>query len=1094
MLLRTLLLAALAVAGTSVKAADPGPDAIESFERDVRPLLVEHCLKCHGAEPKLKGGLSLNSRALALKGGDNGPALIPGKPEASLVVKALRYEDDDLKMPPKGKLSDVAIAKVVRWIEAGAPWPDAAVKPGAVAGGKMVVTDEQRRWWAFQPVKTVQPPPVNDRNWPRGDLDRFVLAKQEAKGMKPAASADKRTLIRRATFDLTGLPPGPEEIDDFLKDQGADAFARVVDRLLASPAYGERWGRHWLDVVRYADNRDARGLNGAEDIGEAWRYRDWVIRAFNRDLPYNRFIQDQIAGDVLQPEGGFDADRLIATGLLTIGEWGTGDADKEKMLTDIVDDQINAVGKAFLGLTLACARCHDHKFDPIPQADYYGLAGIFFSTHILPGPGPKTNGSPMLRTPLVSPQELARREQQQKRVKELEESVKRETAAAYSARAGAMLPQTAKYLLAVHEFQHRPADAVNESAAAFAARKRLEVGPFGRWIEFLGGSRYRLLPTLVRDVGGIKGILSWRGVADCPNALINSTRQEQTLLTFRLPPRSVAIHPGPTSGVAVAWQSPVQAKVNIAGRLADLDPNGGDGIAWRVDSRASDGTTHQLAAGDMPNGGTAMLDATSGRLTGVDVNPGDRIEVVVLPKANHTCDTTQVELTIAPASGGPSWDLARDLLDEPAQGNPHRDGHGHTGVWHLLDMAGGRILPENISAALAAWQRAEKQTADPSALVKAAAEFQKALAASDSASPFRIENQDQEGELLADARDRLKRLRAERDASVAKKLLAVEVALAAQEGGVPNTIYNGFHNARIHVRGLYTRLGDEVPRHLPVVLAGDTQPAITSGSGRAELARWIARPEHPLTARVMVNRIWQYHFGEGLVRTPNNFGKLGEPPTNPDLLDWLASRLVQEKWSIKAMHRLIMLSATYRQSSIASPDSVRLDPDNRLFGRAMPRRLEAEELRDALLAVSSRLDRAPGGPAFPEVATPRRSVYLRTVRSDRNGFRFLFDAPDPENSVDKRTVSTVAPQALFLLNHPFAIEQAKALASRLRKEAADDAARIARAYVLLYGRLPTDDEVRIGRDFLVRRSASGPAALDEYAHLLLCANEFAFVD
>jgi hypothetical protein len=599
--------ALFAGAGAPVCAADPNHEATDFFEREIRPLLVEHCLKCHGAETKVKGGLKLTSRALALKGGDTGPAVLPGKPDASLVVKALRYADDDLKMPPKGKLPDSAITKVVRWIESGAPWPESAPRPSAVTGRKFVISDEQRRWWAFQSVKAVPPPAVNDPSWPVSDLDRLILAKLEAKGIKPAAAADKRTLIRRATFDLTGLPPTPEEIDNFLRDESAHAFAKVVDRLLASPAYGERWGRHWLDVVRYADNRDARGLNGVEDIGEAWRYRDWVIGAFNRDLPYDRFILDQIAGDVLQPEGTFDPDRLVATGLLTIGEWGTGDADKEKMLTDIVDDQINVVSKAFLGLTLPCARCHDHKFDPIAQADYYGLAGIFFSTHILPGPGPKTNGSPMLRTPLLSPQELAKREQQQRRVKELEESVKRETAIAYAARARDMLPQAAKYLRAVRDFQRRPPENQNETAAAFAARAGLEAGAFARWIDFQGsGTRYRLLPGLVRDVGGIKGLFSWRGTADCPNALINSTAQEQTLLTFRLPPRSVAIHPGPTSGVAVAWQSPVSAKVSIAGRLADLDPNGGDGIAWRVDRRAADdSTTNQLAAGDMPNGGTA---------------------------------------------------------------------------------------------------------------------------------------------------------------------------------------------------------------------------------------------------------------------------------------------------------------------------------------------------------------------------------------------------------------------------------------------------------------------------------------------------------
>jgi hypothetical protein len=1077
----------LALAGASARAADPAGEAAEFFEKEVRPLLVARCQKCHGAGPKLKGGLNLTGRDLLLKGGDSGPAVVPGKPQVSLLVKAVRYADGDVKMPPEGKLPEADVARLERWVASGAPWPEAVARPAAPAGARFVVTDEHRRWWSFRPVRAVPPPAVKDAAWPASDIDRFVLAQLEVKGLRPAPPADKRTLLRRATFDLTGLPPTPEEADDFLRDQSPDAFAKVVDRLLASPAYGERWGRHWLDVVRYADNRDARGLNGPEDIGEAWRYRDWVIGAFNRDLPYDRFVAEQIAGDVLPPDkpGGFDAGRLVATGLLTVGEWGTGDADKEKMLTDIVDDQVNVVSKAFLGLTVACARCHDHKFDPIPQADYYGLAGIFFSTHILPDPGPKTNGSPMLRTPLLAPAELAERDRHQKRLKELEESARRETEAAYAARAASMLPRTATYLAAARDYRHRPAGRDGETIEAFATGRGLHAGDLRRWLALLAGDPYRTLPTLLRDVSGAKGVFCWRGAADCPNALINTTAREQALATFKLPPRSVAIHPGPAGGVAVAWQSPVRSAVKVTGRLADLDPNGGDGVAWRVERRGADGVRHELASGDIPNGGAASF----GPAAAAEVLPGDRIELLVLPKANHTCDTTLVELAVTPTGGGPGWDLTRDLLDDPAQGNPHRDGQGHAGVWHLLDAAGGKPVPAGVGSALAAWQRA----ADRDAEGKAAADVQKTLASVGAASPFRIEKPEEEGDLPAEVRARLTKLRAERDAARAVKFPPVLLALAAQEGGVPNSMYAGFHDARIHVRGLYTRPGETVPRHLPVVLAGESQPPITKGSGRLELARWIASPDHPLTARVMVNRLWQYHFGQGIVRTANNFGKLGEPPTHPELLDWLADRFVKEGWSVKAMHRLILLSATYCQSSVSDPEALRRDPDNRLFGRANSRRLQAEELRDALLAVAGKLDRTPGGPAFADLATPRRSVYLRTVRSDRTGFRFLFDAPDPENSVDQRTVSTVAPQALFLLNHPFAAGRAKELAARLRRESADDGSRIARAYALLYGRPPDEEEVRIGREFLARQTDS-TAAWDAYAHVLVCGNEFAFVD
>ncbi len=1083
-------LVCLALAGASARAADPAAEAAEFFEKEVRPLLVARCQKCHGAGPKLKGGLNLTGRALLLKGGDSGPVVVPGKPQDSLLVKAVRYADGDVKMPPEGKLPEADVARLERWVASGVPWPEAVARPTAPAGAKFVVTDEHRRWWSFRPVRAAPPPAVKDAGWPTSDIDRFVLARLEATGLRPAPPADRRTLLRRATFDLTGLPPTPEEVDGFLRDQSPDAFAKVVDRLLASPAYGERWGRHWLDVVRYADHRDARGLNGPEDIGEAWRYRDWVIGAFNRDLPYDRFVAEQIAGDVLPSEkaGGFDAGRLMATGLLTVGEWGTGDADKEKMLTDIVDDQVNVVIKAFLGLTVACARCHDHKFDPIPQSDYYGLAGIFFSTHILPDPGPKTNGSPMLRTPLLSPAELAERGRHRKRLGELEESARRETDAAYAARARAMLPRTADYLAAARDYLRRPAERAGETESTFAAGRGLGAGDLRRWLALVDGGRYRPLATLLRDVKGVKGLFCWRGPAECPNALINATDNEQAFPTFKIPPRSVAIHPGPAGGVAVAWQSPVRATVTVAGRLADLDPNGGDGVAWRVEHRASNGSRRELASGDIPNGGAAAF----GRSAAVEVRPGDRVELLVLPKANHTCDTTLVGLTVTPSGGGPAWDLTHDLLDDPPQGNPHRDGQGHAAVWHLLDTAEQQPAPAAVRTALAAWRLAA-ESSDNGAREKAAAAVQQALASAGAAGPFRIEKPEEEGDLPADVRARLTRLRAERDAARAVKFPPVPVALAAQEGGVPNSMYAGFHDARIHVRGLYTRLGETVPRHLPVVLAGQSQPPIAKGSGRLELARWIASPDHPLTARVMVNRLWQYHFGQGIVRTANNFGKLGEPPTHPELLDWLADRFVKEGWSVKAMHRLILLSATYRQSSVTDPEALRRDPDNRLFGRANSRRLEAEELRDALLAVTGKLDRAPGGLAFADLATPRRSVYLRTVRSDRTGFRFLFDAPDPENSVDQRTVSTVAPQALFLLNHPFAAGQAKELAARLRRESADDGSRIARAYALLYGRPPDEEEVRIGREFLARH-ADPAAAWDAYAHVLVCGNEFAFVD
>jgi hypothetical protein len=785
---RWLLLVLAWLACTCAPArADVPPE--DFFEKQVRPLLVERCFSCHGQDKdkgqgKAKGGLKLTSREALLQGGDSGPAAVPGRPDDSLLVQAIRYEDEP-RMPPKQKLAEGEIATLVRWVEMGLPWPKAQVETAAAERTDGRIDAAARSFWAFQPLDAGPPPAVTDPFWPEGPIDGYILAGLEALGLKPSPPADRRTLIRRATFDLTGLPSTPEDVAAFLTDAAPDAvaFARVVDRLLATPQYGERWGRHWLDVVRYADARDARGIGGKDDITEAWRYRDWVVDAFNRDLPYDQFIINQIAGDLIPADepGAVNTGGLVATGLLTIGEWGVGDADKEKMMTDIADDQIDVVSRAFLGLTVACARCHDHKFDPIPTEDYYGLAGIFLSTHILPDPGPKTQGSPLLRTPLVPAPAVEAATRHQARLAELERRLKSQTQAAGTAPPAAL------------------------QAAVELARNELEV--------------------------------------------------------FKRSP------PAP-----------------------------------------------------------------------------------------------------------------------------------------------------------------------------------------------------------------------------------VPLALAVQEGGVPNSLHAGFHDARVHVRGNYRRLGPIVPRHFPQVVAGarQQQPRIEKGSGRLELARWIARPEHPLTARVMVNRIWQHHFGAGIVRTPSNFGALGARPTHPALLDALARQFIASGWSIKAMHRAIMLSAAYRQSSQPPAETIRADPENTLFGRMERRRLESEAIRDSLLAAAGRLDRRLGGPATQDLVNPRRTLYLMTIRSDRSSFGPLFDAADATAIVDQRTVSTVAPQALFLLNHPLVLDAAAALARRIRSEApADPHAQIDHAYALLFGRAPTPREAEIGQRLLGDGDETAWAA---YAQVLLCSNEMIYID
>ena len=755
-------------------------DGVEFFEKRIRPLLVERCEACHsGAKDKTLGGLALDTREGWRKGGDSGSPIVPGKPGESLLIRAVKYDEDGPQMPPEekgGKLTDVEIAALTEWVRRGAPDPRVAE---ARIGG--MTTDEARRWWSFQPIRAVKPPAVKDHAWPNNGIDHFVLATLEERGLAHAADAERRTLIRRATFDLTGLPPTPRHVDAFLKDESPQAFEKVVSRLLDSPAYGQRWGRHWLDVARYADYYDAnpKTRSASCETTQAWRYRDWVVDALNDDLPFDQFIVHQIAGDLLPSPTGEEVypAGLIATTFLSNGVWDRGDADKEKIVSDMADDNIDTIGKAFLGLTLGCARCHNHKFDPISTEDYYALAGMFYSSHILKELGAKGGEYTMNRVPLVPAAVVAKRNEQLKKIGEVD------------------------------------------------------------------------------------------------------------------------------------------------ARLASLDKQ--------------------------------------------------------TPKA-PVDDPQRVSLVVR------RDELRRELLPEPP------------------------------------------------------------------------------------------------------------LAMAVQEGGTPGGLFPNIQDVPIHIRGSYNRLGALVPRRLPRFFVGEEQRPITSGSGRRRLARWAASKDNPLTARVIVNRVWQWHFGAGLVRTPSNFGKLGESPTHPELLDWLATKFVEDGWSLKKLHRRMMLSATYRQSGRVPRERVEQDPENRLLGRFAPRRLEAEAIRDAMAFVSGWLDPMAGGPAGDDFTIRRRSLYVQTARWNRSSYAVLFDAANPDTSTAKRTTSTIAPQALLLLNHPFARDQAGHLAERLAHDVPEDeTARVDRAYRLLFARPATAEEIDIARKVI---SAGGATGWVDWAHVLLCSNEFVYVD
>lgn len=944
---RSLLSFALAGLCLAVESARTDAADTEFFEKNIRPLLADKCYSCHSAEKgKMKGGLALDTRVGWQTGGDTGPAIQPGKPNESLLMQAVRYQDPDLQMPPKdkgGRLTDAEIAALEQWIRDGAPDPR---EPQVKIGG--MTADEAKKWWAFQPV--VSPKPPADGN----PIDAFIDAGLAGQKLTAAPLADARALIRRMTFDLTGLPPTPEEVSAFERAVAHDRTAAVsalTDRLLSSPHYGEQWGRHWLDVVRYADSLDARGYDKDGDILDAWRYRDWVVNAFNRDLPYNQFITQQIAGDLLAAAPGkFDPQLVVATGLYAIGNWGNGDADKEKVHTDIVDDQIDVTGRAFLGLTLSCARCHDHKFDPITVRDYYGMAGFFFSSRILAKFQSKGEGEKLMRIALLSPEEKARRDEAQKRLKEIDAEL-----------AAGLQPLT----------------------------------------------------VVKRDIFEKPGLNAWSPKsADLPSLVINTRQDEVSFLTIKLPARTIALHPAQAMPISAVWRSPLAGKVDVTVKLRDADGNCGNGVEWEL-RRGGE----KIAGGNIDNGAGTEFTAEK-----VEITKGSLLQVVIRPRgSDHICDSTQTDFVIR-GEDGTVWDL-RDTLVSGAE-------QGHDNLWWVCAGEGAQLGVASEVKALLDNERAKLS------------------------------------EIVARA----------------------EFAQGMQDGGIPATAWEGFHDAKIHQRGRYDRLGETVPRSFPALLVRE-QPAIKDGSGRRELASWIANTENPLTARVMVNRIWQHHFGEGLVRTENNFGKLGLRPTHPELLDWLAAEFVKSGWSIKAMHRLIVSSAAYQRAS--GPGAVS-DPDNQYLSHQNRRRLTAEELRDAMLSVTGELDQATGGKSNPDIKNLRRTLYLTSIRSDRSDYKALFDGADSTGIVEQRTESTVAPQALWLMNHPFVLDRAKALSIRISQRPGDVGSRLNWLSQSLLQRAPTELESKLAAKVVANPEQA--EAWESFCQALLCTNEFIYVD
>jgi hypothetical protein len=872
------------------------------------------------------------------KGGDTGPAVVPGDLEASLLVKAVRYDDGVLRMPPKGKLPDASISTLTKWVKEGAVVPHAADTARAKTPPGLDFASA-RSHWAYRPIRRPPIPAVQERDWPRSAVDSFVLASLEAAGLTPSPPADRRTLIRRASYDLTGLPPTAAEVEAFENDRSSDAFARVVDRLLASPRYGERWGRHWLDVARYADTKDGVLMFGDDRVRPyAYTYRDYVIRAFNEDLGFDRFIHEQLAADVVAPKD--QPWRLAAMGFLTLGK------GFDNNLYDQIDDRIDTVTRGLLGLTVACARCHDHKYDAIPTADYYSLYGVFASSEApLELPlieRPDQSRSPDNAEKQIGDKRLALMKFLDSQYRLLAEAARQRTPD-YLVRAATMPPdplETAIFFLSLAPEDLRP-QIVARWRRYLNQRAQPADPVFGPWSDLMA------LPEVDFAAGASAVLARWRT-------------------------RSLGTQPGQLNPMIaeLIGHAPLRSKADIARAFGEL--------IRQVDEEARSRSASSLSGPDQP--------------------ARRQIQAIL---ADHE----------SPAYFSKSQAYYYMSRSEK-------------------DAFGGKLTELDRMTVKAA-------NAPPRAMV------------------------------LFDAEE--------------------------------------LHNPRIFVRGNPSQPGERVPRQFLRVLAGPVRRPFSHGSGRLDLALAITAPENPLTSRVIVNRVWMQHFGEPMVSTPSDFGTRSTPPTHPELLDHLAEQLKREGWSLKALHRLIMLSATYQQASFDRPVCRQADLENRLLWRFPRHRLELEAMRDSLLFVSGRLDLKMGGRPVDVGNDPknrRRTIYGLVDRQSLPAVFRAFDFASPDQSAERRPRTTVPQQALFSMNAPFVVEQAKALAARPDVTGATTTdERIAALYRAVLARSPAASEVQAAARFLTPANSpqgvAGRSQLsrwEQLAQVLLMTNELLFVD
>lgn len=942
--------AAMPVVASLNVAEVKGTPGADYFENKVRPILSNSCGSCH-MDGAAKGGLAINSRADLLKGGNTGAAIVPGDPEKSLLLVAV-HQTGSLKMPKGGKLTDAEVATLSEWVRMGAPWPQSAVP---VRTGKQI-TDDMRKFWSFVPLKDPTVPDIKDpafKTWVKTDIDHFVLAKLEAKGMKPAPIADKRTLIRRATLDLTGLPPTIEEIEAFEKDSSPEAFAKVIDRLLASPRYGERWGRHWLDVARYGDD-DIRGLDprgrGYMPFDGAWVYRDWVIKQFNDDLPYDQFVKRQLAGDLMSPHP--TADDLKGTGFLGGAPWIWDQAEPIQGRADERNERIDAVTRGFLGLTVACARCHDHKYDPILAKDYYALGGIFAS-------------STYKEYNFVPEAEVKFYEEKRKEADQKSEMSQAFTKSASETLAKAYAAQASTYMVAAWRVAGKPKMKVEDAAD----QAKLDPEVLDRWVKFLAKK-----PLYYPDLKDWQLMIAEGGSEEQAKFLGDSFQKR----IFQLQVKAKDIE---------EENEKIKAKAGVpTERAKDVKPNQFD--------------------------------------TYDEFCPGCTLELKVLPPEEAN--------------------LYTDLFVRSLSSGDEMTGRGDPALFSFR----GWELARRLGPAEEAFLNAQGGGGG-----------------------------------------------------------------GGRRGGPPpdSDVYPFVHgmadkpkivNIALDLRGNPHAQGDMVPRAFLTVLGpSDKKPYGDKESGRLELADDIIAS--PIASRVIVNRIWKWHFGTGIVNTPDNFGAVGDPPSNPELLDYLATQFQKNGMSIKKLQRMIMLSAVYQQSSKETPDEHVKDPLNRYYSHFSVQRLDAEQLRDSVLFAAGDLDlKEVGGPATPlGLENNKRTVYAKVSRFRIDPFLQAFDFPNPTFTAEQRFSTNVPVQRLYFMNDPFVYKQAEVLSTRVYAKG-DDTARVKAVYGYVYGREPTPLELQAGLDFL-KATPDKPgymvdqqpiSAWKEYCRVLFSSNEFEFLN